>query len=194
MRGALGGPRVLLRRLREVMAEPVSAQDRLDKIVVLIAANMVARRAVVSPHREGGQAQFIDKPVGDAAHPWLSALLQWAHRRLARPITVTELAREAHTSKRTLSRRFTATTGLSPMQWISGLRVKRARDLLETTTLSIEEVAAECGFGSAAVLRHHFRLGVNVSPSTYRGRFHQTAASAVGKLSSRSPRSDRRAR
>ena len=140
-----------------------------------IAANTVARRAVVPPHREGGQAQFIDKPIGEAAHPWLSKLLHWAHGRLQGPITVAELARAAHTSKRTLSRRFTATTGVSPLQWITGLRVRRAKDLLETTTLSIEEVAQEAGFGSAAVFRHHFRMGVKVSPSTYRGRFHRTA-------------------
>jgi AraC family transcriptional activator FtrA len=140
-----------------------------------IAANAVARRAVVPPHREGGQAQFIDKPIGEAAHPWLSKLLHWAQGRLQGPITVGELARAAHTSKRTLSRRFTATTGASPLQWITGLRLRRAKDLLETTTLSIEEVAQESGFGSAAVFRHHFRMGVKVSPSAYRGRFHRRA-------------------
>lgn len=138
-----------------------------------IAANAVARRAVVPPHREGGQAQFVDKPVGEAARPWLSKLLPWAQGRLQGPITVAELARAAHTSKRTLSRRFTAATGASPMQWITGLRLRRAKDLLETTTLSIEEVAQESGFGSAAVFRHHFRMGVKVSPSAYRGRFHR---------------------
>lgn len=154
-----------------------------------IVANTVARRAVIPPHREGGQAQYIDKPIGEAAHPWLSKLLHWAHGRLQGPITVAELARAAHTSKRTLSRRFTATTGVSPLQWITGLRLKRAKDLLETTTLSIEEVAQESGFGSAAVLRHHFRMGVKVSPSTYRGRFHRTPT--VGGHVARAGRSPR---
>lgn len=138
-----------------------------------IVANNVARRAVVSPHREGGQAQFIDKPVGEEAHPWLSNLLQWAHKKLHTLITVEQLAREAHMSKRTLSRRFAETTGMSPLHWITALRVRRAKDLLETTTLSIEEVAEQCGFASAAVLRHHFRARVKLSPNIYRQRFNQ---------------------
>jgi AraC family transcriptional activator FtrA len=136
-----------------------------------VAANAVARRAVVSPHREGGQAQFVDRPVGDEAEPWLSNLLEWAQRQLHRRITVDELADRANTSKRTLSRRFAESTGMSPLHWINTLRVRRAKDLLETTTLSIEEVAEECGFESAAVLRHHFRVRVQVSPNDYRGRF-----------------------
>lgn len=145
-----------------------------------IAANSVARRAVVSPHREGGQAQFIDKPVGEEAHPWLSNLLQWADGRLHTPITVAQLANEARTSKRTLSRRFAETTGMSPLYWITTLRVRRAKDLLETTTLSIEEVAEACGFASAEVLRHHFRTRVKLSPSRYRSRFRQSPAVSGG--------------
>ena len=141
-----------------------------------VVANNVARRAVVSPHREGGQAQFIDKPVGEEAHPWLSRLLEWAHTRLHTQVTVEQLAGEAHTSKRTLSRRFAETTGMSPLRWITVLRVRRAKDLLETTTLSIEDVAGQCGFGSAAALRHHFRNRVRLSPNIYRDRFHQIAS------------------
>jgi len=140
-----------------------------------VVANNVARRAVVSPHREGGQAQFIDRPVGEEAHPWLSNLLQWAQARLHTPITVRQLANEACTSKRTLSRHFAETTGTSPLHWISTLRVRRAKDLLETTTLSIEEVADACGFASAEVLRHHFRTRVKLSPTGYRSRFQQLA-------------------
>jgi AraC family transcriptional regulator, transcriptional activator FtrA len=138
-----------------------------------IVANKVARRLVISPHREGGQAQFIDKPVGEEAHPWLSRLLDWAQTRLQRQITVQQLAREAHVSKRTLSRRFAETTGTSPLNWVTGLRVRRAKDLLETTTLSVEELADQCGFRSAAVLRHHFRARVKLSPNAYRERFRQ---------------------
>ena len=138
-----------------------------------VVANAVARRAVVSPHREGGQAQFIDMPVGDAADPWLSSLLHWTRSRLDRKITIEQLADAAHVSPRTLTRRFASTTGTSPHQWITGLRVRRAKDLLETTTLSIEEVADASGFGSAALLRHHFHAAVNVSPSSYRARFRR---------------------
>jgi AraC family transcriptional activator FtrA len=134
---------------------------------------VVARRAVVSPHREGGQAQFIDKPVGEEAHPWLSHLLNWTHTRLHIQITVEQLARETHTSMRTLSRRFTEANGISPLHWITVLRVQRVKDLLETTALSMEEVAEKCGFGTAALLRHHFRMRVKLSPKIYRDRFHQ---------------------
>ena len=138
-----------------------------------VVANAVARRAVVSPHREGGQAQFIDMPVGEAANPWLSTLLHWASARLDKRITIAQLAKAAHVSPRTLTRRVASATGTSPHQWITALRVRRAKDLLETTTLSIEDVADESGFGSAALLRHHFHAAVNVSPSSYRARFRR---------------------
>ena len=137
-----------------------------------VIANKVARRLVVSPHREGGQAQFIDKPVGEEAYPWLSHLLDWSQTRLHTHITVAGLAKEAHVSKRTLSRHFAEATGSSPMDWITGLRVRRAKDLLETTTLAVEELAEQCGFRSAAALRHHFRTRVKLSPNSYRNRFH----------------------
>lgn len=134
-------------------------------------ANQVARRLVVSPHREGGQAQFIDKPVGEFASPWLSRLLGWVQGRLQDRITVAQLAEQARMSKRTLSRRFVETTGTSPLDWITALRVRRAKDLLETTALSMEEIAERCGFGSAPTLRHHFRIRVQLSPNAYRARF-----------------------
>jgi AraC family transcriptional activator FtrA len=136
-----------------------------------VVANQVARRAVVPPHREGGQAQFIEKPVGDAAHPWLSHLLAWSNKNLHTRLSIDGMANEVHTSKRTLCRRFRETTGMSPLEWVTRLRVRRAKDLLETTTLSIEELAQQCGFGSAAVLRHHFRARVQLSPIVYRERF-----------------------
>jgi AraC family transcriptional activator FtrA len=141
-----------------------------------VAANVVARRAVVAPHREGGQAQFVDRPVGDEAQPWLSNLREWVQLKLHKRISVDQLAREAHTSKRTLSRRFAESTGMSPLQWINTLRVRRAKDLLETTTLSVEEVAEQCGFDSAAVLRHHFRQRVQLSPNEYRSTFRRDLA------------------
>jgi len=141
-----------------------------------LAVDGLSRRwgLVVSPHREGGQAQFIDRPVGDEASPWLSHLLDWVRLRLHDPITVAQLANRARMSKRTLSRRFVETTGTSPLDWITALRVRRAKDLLETTTFSMEEIADQCGFGSAATLRHHFRARVNLSPNGYRTRFRQS--------------------
>jgi len=144
-----------------------------------VVANQVARRLVVPPHREGGQAQFIDKPVGEEAHPWLTQLLEWTLARIHKQITVERLASAAHVSKRTLSRRFAETTGTSPLDWVSGLRVRRAKDLLETATLSVEEIAEESGFGSAAVLRHHFRMRVKLSPNMYRNQFRQDTSMAL---------------
>jgi len=139
-----------------------------------VVANNVARHLVVSPHREGGQAQFIDKPVGEEAHPWLARLLEWSASNLHTEITIERLALEANVSRRTLSRRFVEATGLSPHRWITSLRVRRGKDLLETTALSIEEIAEQCGFQSGALLRHHFREQVKISPRTYRDHFHQT--------------------
>ena len=156
-----------------------------------VVANGVARRAVVPPHREGGQAQFVEKPVGEAAHPWLSNLLHWVDQRLHERLSVDALAKAAHTSPRTLARRFAATTGASPLHWLTDLRVRRARDLLETTTLSIEEVAAASGFTSPALLRHHFNLRVGLSPSGYRRRFDRRprrATAACGMPRARAPR------
>jgi AraC family transcriptional regulator, transcriptional activator FtrA len=116
-----------------------------------LTANKVARRLVVSPHREGGQAQFIDKPVGDPSNPWLPHLLEWVQARLQNPITIDQLAIQARMSKRTLSRRFSEATGTSPLDWVTGLRIRLAKDLLGTTELSVEEVAGKCGFNSAPV-------------------------------------------
>jgi AraC family transcriptional regulator, transcriptional activator FtrA len=140
-----------------------------------LIANNVARRLVVSPHREGGQAQFIDKPIGDQTNPWLAHLLEWVQVRLHNSITVEQLASQARMSKRTLSRRFAETTGNSPLDWITSLRVRRAKDLLETSALSVEEVADRCGFGSAPTLRHHFRTRVKLTPNSYRARFQRSA-------------------
>jgi AraC family transcriptional activator FtrA len=134
-------------------------------------ANEVARRLVISPHREGGQAQFIERPVGDEDNPWLSTLLEWAQRHLHEELRLERLASASRMSKRTLSRRFAEATGTSPANWIAGLRVSRAKELLETTAFSIEEIAEKCGFGSAPVLRHHFRERLRISPIAYRSRF-----------------------
>jgi AraC family transcriptional activator FtrA len=136
-------------------------------------ANLVARRLVVAPHRDGGQAQFIKRPVEEPENPWLSRLLEWAQRRLHNRVTVNDLAVQARMSKRTLSRRFAEATGEGPLEWLNGLRIRLAKDLLETTALSVEEIAEKCGFGSSPTLRHHFRTNVKLSPNRYRDSFQQ---------------------
>ena len=130
--------------------------------------NDVARRLVMAPHREGGQAQFIAQPVGDANEPWLSDLFHWAEKHLHEPLTTRRLAAIARMTPRTFFRRFSAMTGGTPADWLTRLRVARARDLLEMSTMSIERVATECGFGSAATMRHHFHQRLKVSPASYR--------------------------
>jgi AraC family transcriptional activator FtrA len=130
--------------------------------------NEVARRLVMAPHREGGQAQFIPHPVGDATEPWLSDLMQWTQRHLQEPLTTSRLAAVARMTRRTFFRRFAAMTGGTPADWLTGLRIARARDLLETSAKPIERIAWECGFGSAAAMRHHFHQRVKVSPASYR--------------------------
>lgn len=130
--------------------------------------NEVARRLVMAPHREGGQAQFIPQPVGDATEPWLSDLFQWTERHLHEPLTMSRLASIARMKPRTFFRRFSAMTGSSPADWLTGLRIARARDLLEMSNKSIERIAWECGFGSGATMRHHFRNRMKLSPASYR--------------------------
>jgi AraC family transcriptional activator FtrA len=139
-------------------------------------ANHVARRLVISPHRDGGQAQFLERPVDNRERAQrrrepLSALLDQIRRRLGEPWRISELARLAAMSERTFMRRFRATTGLSPADWITRARVDRARELLESTPLPIDHIAERCGLGSPTTLRHHFRKKVGVSPADYRKRF-----------------------
>lgn len=134
-------------------------------------ANQVARRLVMPPHREGGQAQFIERPVEDHGSAWLSRLLDWVQLHLAEELTTDRLALQACVSKRTLARRFVETTGTTPACWVASLRVAHARELLETTPLSVDEVAQRCGFGSSFALRHHFRKRLGTSPLAYRSRF-----------------------
>lgn len=133
-------------------------------------ANQVARRAVVPAHRDGGQAQFIPSPL-PAQGESLGALLEWMRRRLDRPLPLAELATRARTSERTLLRRFEAATGRSPRQWLIEERLGRARELLEGSRLSVEQIADRCGYGHADSLRHHFRRALGVSPARYRERF-----------------------
>ncbi len=131
-------------------------------------ANRVAQRLVIPPHREGGQAQFIPRPVHKSVGDALAALLAWAQRHLDQELTIASLASQARMSRRTFIRRFEDATGLAPGEWVVQARLSRARELLETTRVAIESVATATGFGSADALRHHFRLRLGTSPVRYR--------------------------
>ncbi|HYZ08157.1 MAG TPA: helix-turn-helix domain-containing protein [Pseudonocardiaceae bacterium] len=142
------------------------------------AATEVARWNVMAPHRAGGQAQFIRRPlVADLAEvaTGTAATREWALQRLAESLTLAGLAEHACCSERTLTRRFLADTGTTPKQWLNTARADRARNLLETTDLAIERVATEAGFPSAAALRDCFTTMIGTTPTAYRRTFRATA-------------------
>ncbi|MER5639021.1 helix-turn-helix domain-containing protein [Kitasatospora sp. NPDC002227] len=134
-------------------------------------ANRLARRLVVPPHRDGGQAQYVSTPVPEVDLRPMGGLLPWVMARLDQPLTVTDLARQAGLSPRHLSRQFRAATGTTPLQWLLAQRIRRAQELLETTDLGVEQVAAATGTGTGATLRRHFHRVVGVPPDTYRRTF-----------------------
>lgn len=134
-------------------------------------ANRAARRCVVAPHRDGGQAQFIERPVPDARDTSTATTREWALERLGEPLTVAQLARHAHMSERTFARRFRAETGLAPRQWLTRQRLALARELLETTDIGIDAVAATVGYATATSLRNHLAAALGVSPMAYRHTF-----------------------
>src|SRR5439155_24609056 len=137
-------------------------------------ANYVARRMVVPPHRDGGQAQFVADPVPDLApeDPFAPTLV-WVMEHLHEPLVVDDLARRSAMSPRTFARRFRAVTGTTPHQWLLRQRVLLAQRLLETTDDPVERVAERCGFGSAAALRQQFQRVVRTSPLAYRRTFRR---------------------
>ena len=141
-------------------------------------ANSIARRLVVPPHRDGGQSQYIDHPMTREEKCGLSPLLDWMRGNLAREHTVESLAERACLTPRTFARRFQDHVGTSPHRWLTRQRIFRAQELLETTSASIDRVAEEAGFGSAQVLRLHFRRRVGTTPSAYRKTFQGRAAGA----------------
>ncbi|MCB8883317.1 transcriptional regulator FtrA [Acidisoma cellulosilytica] len=140
-------------------------------------ANQVARRLVLPAHRQGGQAQYVEAPMPAERHSGsrIAPLLDAVLARLDEDWPISRLAAEAALSLRSLHRHFIETTGQSPGAWLLAARLIRARDLLETTPLPIEEVAAASGFGTAANLRHHVSLSLGTSPSAYRARFSALA-------------------
>lgn len=135
-------------------------------------ANAVARRMVVAAHRDGGQAQFVEQPLPARADDGaLGATVAWALAHLAEPLSVEGLAARAGLSPRTFARRFRAGYGTTPYRWLLAQRLILARRLLETTDRSVEQVAEQAGFGTAAALRVHFRRGVATAPLAYRRLF-----------------------
>jgi transcriptional regulator GlxA family with amidase domain len=138
-------------------------------------ANHVARRCVVPPWRDGGQAQYIEQPVPRLPGLSTSATRQWALDNLRLPLTLAGLAAQAQMSVRTFARRFLDETGASPGQWIIRQRVSRARELLESTELTVDQIAGQVGFATAASLRQHMHATIGVAPLAYRHTFQATA-------------------
>jgi transcriptional regulator GlxA family with amidase domain len=134
-------------------------------------ANEVARRTVVPPHRDGGQAQYIPRPVADPGTASTARARAWAMEHLDRPLTLRDLAAREAMSVRTFTRRFREEVGTSANRWLTRQRVERARHLLEETDLPVDLVAERSGFGTAASLRQHLQASLGVSPSAYRGTF-----------------------
>ncbi|WP_433892361.1 helix-turn-helix domain-containing protein [Streptomyces sp. CA-111067] len=134
-------------------------------------ANGIARRMVVPPHREGGQTQYVDRPLPRAQTDTVAGVLSWMERHLDREVTVEELAERALMSPRTFARRFQQETGTTPYRWLLGQRVLLARELLESTDSTVDAVALRAGFGNAAVMRHHFVRWTGTTPQAYRRTF-----------------------
>lgn len=135
------------------------------------AATVIARRMVVPPQRDGGQSQYIAPPPHHADESPFSRLTEWMLDHLDHELTVDQLARQAHMSSRTFSRRFRAELGTSPAAWLNRQRTLRAQHLLEQSQHSVDEIARLCGFGTASVLRHHFLRTLHTTPRDYRRAF-----------------------
>lgn len=139
-------------------------------------ANAVARRMVVPPHRDGGQAQYVETPLPPPRIDTLEPVLTWMAAHLDDDMTVESLAGRAHMSPRTFARRFRAETGTTPYHWITGQRVLLAQRLLEETDETVDVIAERTGFGNAAVLRHHFGRWRGTTPQAYRRTFQRRPA------------------
>lgn len=134
-------------------------------------ANHVARRLVIPPHREGGQAQFVERPMAKRERDPLAPVMDAMRARFAEDLPLATLAAMAAMSQRSFIRRFKASTGTTPVEWLTGLRVDRARELLEGSSMSIDLIADQTGLGTATTMRHHFRRKLGTSPGAYRQRF-----------------------
>ena len=140
-------------------------------------ANKVARRCVVPPWRDGGQAQYIEQPVPDPSASSTAATRAWALGRLGDPLALADLAGHARMSLRTFNRRFQDEVGISPGRWLIQQRVARARHLLEASDLSVDQIAGEVGFATGTSLRQHLHASIGVSPQAYRRTFRAGAVS-----------------
>jgi transcriptional regulator GlxA family with amidase domain len=138
-------------------------------------ANAIARRMVVPPHRDGGQAQYIDRPLPAAPADSLAAVIRWMEGHLGQQLTVAQLAARARMSPRSFARRFVQETGTTPQRWLTGQRILLAQQLLEETGETVDTVAERAGFGNAAALRHHFRAWRHTTPHAYRRAFRPAA-------------------
>ena len=138
-------------------------------------ANDVARRTVVPPHRDGGQAQYIQRPVPEPSFATTTAARGWALGRLHEPIQLRDMADQESMSVRTFTRRFREEVGISPGQWLTQQRVERARHLLESSDLSVDQVARDAGFGTAQSMRQHLQVALGVTPTAYRRTFARRA-------------------
>jgi len=141
--------------------------------------NMVAQRLVVAPHREGGQAQFLPRPMAHDEQGRLSRLMDWLRSHPAEPHTVGSMAERAAMSPRTLQRQFQEATGMGPVEWLVRERVAIAKDLLESPDIALAQVAERAGFGSEESLRHHFRRVAATTPGAYRRAFLVTGNRAA---------------
>lgn len=150
-------------------------------------AAAIARRMVVPPHRDGGQAQYVEAPLPPQADT-LAPVLAWMAEHLDAEVSVADLAARAIMSPRTFARRFRAETGTTPAAWLVRQRVARAQELLERSDAGVEEVAHRSGFGTGAALRHHFGRIVGTSPLAYRRTFAGTASSSASRAPGASPR------
>ncbi|MFC6085724.1 helix-turn-helix domain-containing protein [Sphaerisporangium aureirubrum] len=151
-------------------------------------ANAVARRLVIHPHRDGGQAQFIEAPMPAVlADDRVAQSMAWALEHLADPLPVDTLARHAHMSPRTYLRHFARSTGTTPIRWLINQRVQASLALLETTDTPIEEIAKTVGFDTAVTYRHHFGQTMRISPSAYRRAFHTREPGSHASAGGRRP-------
>ncbi|MER7489169.1 helix-turn-helix domain-containing protein [Streptomyces sp. NPDC126497] len=139
------------------------------------ASNHAARRLVAAPYRSGGQAQYVPRSVPEQLGERFAATREWALRRLGEPLTLSVLAGHAAVSPRTFSRRFVEDTGYTPMQWVMRARIDAARELLERSQRSVEQIAADVGLGTGANLRLHFHRVLGTTPSEYRRTFSRIA-------------------
>lgn len=139
-------------------------------------ANAIARRMVVPPHREGGQAQYIERPVPPCRSEGVGEVLAWMEENLHEELSVDQLAAKARMSPRTFARRFREETGTTPYRWLLGQRMLLAQRLLERTDATMEAVASRAGFANAAALRYQFVRSLGTTPNAYRRTFRVTAA------------------